>query len=78
MGKWAYAALAGAAALLLTPSPAAAQYLDPGASSVLVQVIFAGLIGVAAILKLYWHKIKELVASFRKPPRGPQVTQREP
>ena len=66
MGRRVLAALACAAALALLPTPAAAQYLDPGASSVIVQVIIAGLIGVAAVVRLYWSRIKAFIASRRK------------
>jgi hypothetical protein len=67
--------LAFVAALLLWPAPAEAQYLDPGASSVIVQIVIAGLIGVAAVLKLYWHKLKVLIS--RKPPTGAQTDRQE-
>ena len=70
MGRRVLAALACAAALALVPTPAAAQYLDPGASSVIVQVIIAGLIGVAAVVRLYWSRIKAFIASRRKPSTG--------
>jgi uncharacterized integral membrane protein len=51
-------ALAGAmVALMLWPATAQAQYLDPGAGSILLQVIIAAVVGVAATLKLYWGKI---------------------
>ena len=69
------AALACATALVLVPPPAAAQYLDPGASSVIVQVIIAGLIGVAAVVRLYWGRIKAFMASRRKPSAGAPTDQ---
>jgi hypothetical protein len=42
---------------LLTPTPAHAQYLDPGAGSIIVQAVIAVMIGAAAVTKLYWGKI---------------------
>ena len=77
MGRKVYVALACAAALVLVPTPAVAQYLDPGASSVIVQVIIAGLIGVAAVLRLYWGRLKAFFASRRKPSAGAPTDQQD-
>ena len=52
-----FTAGAAALALVLTPGSAEAQYLDPGAGSIIVQVVLAVLVGAAAGLKLYWGKI---------------------
>ena len=41
----------------------AAQYLDPGAGSIVIQVLVAGAVGVAAVTKFYW---KRIVALFRR------------
>ena len=49
--------------------PAEAQYLDPGAGSVMVQVIIAGVIGVATVVKLYWSKIRGLFQGRADPPK---------
>lgn len=54
------AAGAAALALVLTPGSAEAQYLDPGAGSVIVQVVLAVVVGAAAGLKFYWGKITTL------------------
>ena len=35
-------------------------YLDPGSGSILIQVLVAGLLGGAFIVKSYWKKIKAL------------------
>lgn len=35
-------------------------YLDPGSGSILLQVLVAGLLGGAFIVKSYWKKIKTL------------------
>jgi hypothetical protein len=58
-------ALAAAAAMALAPTPAAAQYLDPGAGSIVVQAAIAIAIGLAATLKLYWHNISTFWSSRR-------------
>jgi hypothetical protein len=51
------------------PGSANAQYLDPGSSSILIQVLLGGLVGVAAFFKLYWHKLRGLVDWSKKSPR---------
>lgn len=51
---YAARALAG---LLLTPATAGAQYLDPGAASIIIQSVVAGVVAVGAGVKLYWSKI---------------------
>jgi hypothetical protein len=47
--------------LMLITAPAYA-YLDSGTGSVIIQMLFAGIAGLLAILKLYWEKAK---ASWR-------------
>ena len=49
------------------PSLLAAQYLDPGAGSVVIQVLVAGAVGVAAVAKFYWKRIASL---FRRKDRN--------
>lgn len=51
--------IAGGAVLLalLMPSTAQAQYLDPGAGSIIVQALLAVMVGVTAGVKIYWGKI---------------------
>lgn len=46
--------------VVLVAAPAEAQYLDPGAGSIVIQAIVAGVLGVATVVKLYWSKIKGL------------------
>jgi hypothetical protein len=48
-----------AIAIALTPVEAHAQYLDPGAGSIIVQAVIAVVIGVAATTKLYWYRISD-------------------
>ena len=59
------AAAAAAVAVALLPTAAHAQYLDPGAGSIIVQAVIAVVIGVAATARLYWHRIS-LFLSRRK------------
>jgi hypothetical protein len=53
-------------ALALTPASAAAQYLDPGFGSMVVQIIVAAVVGIGAVGRVYWHKIKAAFSWFRK------------
>jgi len=50
---------------LATPQPAHA-YLDPGSGSLILQLILGGLAGLAMILKLYWHKLRNLLGLSKK------------
>ncbi len=36
-------------------------YLDPGAGSMVLQLLLGGIAGMAVVLKLYWHKVKALL-----------------
>ena len=51
------------------PTVAHAQYLDPGSSSILIQVLLGGVVGVAAFFKLYWHRLRGIVGVSKKSPR---------
>jgi hypothetical protein len=56
---------------LLLPATLHAQYLDPGSGSILIQVLLGGVVGLAAIVKLYWHKIRRVLPGSKKaPPDG--------
>jgi hypothetical protein len=46
--------------LILSPSVVLGQYLDPGATSFVVQLVIAGVVGFATVLKLYWKKLAGL------------------
>lgn len=37
------------------------SYLDPGAGSMLAQLVMGGVAGVLVIFKLYWNKLKGLI-----------------
>ena len=41
-------------------------YIDPGAGSLLIQLLIGGLAGVAALVKFRWNRIK---AAFSKKPQ---------
>lgn len=60
-------ALLASALILGFATPAEAQYLDPGAGSVMIQALIAGAVGAATVIKLYWSKISGL---FRKRDRA--------
>lgn len=49
--------------LLLKPL----MYLDPGSGSFIIQMLLAGLLGVAVAVRIYWKKI---VKFFRKDKGG--------
>jgi hypothetical protein len=47
-------------------SAAAHAYLDPGTGSILVQSLLAGIAGAAAVVSLYWQRIKAFFGNMRK------------
>ena len=49
-------------------SAAAHAYLDPGTGSILVQSLLAGIAGAAAVVSLYWHRLKAFFVNLRKSP----------
>ena len=53
------------AASLLHPATAQAQYVDPGTGSVIIQIVIAGVVGLAAVLRLYWGRITGWVKRSR-------------
>jgi hypothetical protein len=61
-----FAGSAALLALLLGATPAQAQYLDPGAGSVVVQLVIAAVVGAGAVLKLYWRRISTLLGRQAK------------
>jgi hypothetical protein len=38
----------------------ALAYLDPGTGSIVLQSLIAGIIGSAALARMYWHRLKAL------------------
>lgn len=54
------------AAQLIGFSAAAHAYLDPGTGSILVQSLLAGIAGAAAVVSLYWQRLKTFFSGKRK------------
>jgi hypothetical protein len=40
-------------------------YLDPGTGSMVLQFVLGGIVGVLAIVKLYWRRLKAIVLRRR-------------
>ncbi|OEU48336.1 MAG: hypothetical protein BA871_16910 [Desulfuromonadales bacterium C00003096] len=57
--------------LLLMPSQSHA-YLDPGAGSMLLQIILGGLAGLAILSRLFWQRIKACFFNKVKNPSEPK------
>lgn len=57
--------------LLLMPSQSHA-YLDPGAGSMLLQIILGGLAGLAILGRLFWQRIKACLFNKVKSPSEPK------
>lgn len=58
------------AILLVLPPGLAAQYLDPGSGSVWLQILVGGIAGLAAVLKLYWGRIRGAFRPGRRTHHG--------
>ena len=43
--------------LLILPASSARAYLDPGAGSVMLQLLLGGVAGLFVIVKFYWRRI---------------------
>lgn len=56
----------GLVTIAITPVVAEAQYLDPGAGSIIVQAVIAVVVGVAATIRLYWHRITPFLQRRKK------------
>ena len=50
------------------------QYLDPGAGSVVVQVVVAGIVGFVAVTKFYWSRITRLFHRGRRDEAESELT----
>lgn len=68
MQELARLAVGVAVAVALTPGTAHAQYLDPGAGSIIVQVVLALVIGTAAAVRLYWGKLSAMLSRRSRHP----------
>ncbi len=42
-------------------------YLDPGAGSMILQMILAGVLGLSYTIKLYWRRIVRFVRREKEP-----------
>jgi hypothetical protein len=62
--------------LALTVEPAYC-YLDPGAGSMLAQLIMGGMAGVLVVFKLYWNKVKGLFIKSNSIPEKDDPSQSE-
>jgi hypothetical protein len=60
----------------LVADPAYA-YLDPGAGSMLAQLIMGGVAGVLVIFKLYWNKMKSFFIKTNSNPEKDDTSQKE-
>ena len=70
-----YTFLLGCGVWLSATTPAYA-YLDPGSGSMLLQLMLAGIAGMAVIMKLYWHRF--MVFLGRRKPPAVQTENRDP
>ena len=52
-------------------------YIDPGSGSYLVQVIIAGILGIAFYFKTIWTKIKSIFGARRKEEPGDNPKQND-
>lgn len=50
------------AVVALGLSPGAFAYLDPGAGSMLLQLLIAGILGALFTIKMYWYRLKRFFA----------------
>ena len=60
-----------AVSLLFAPASVSAQYLDPGAGSIMIQVVIAAIVGVSAFAKLYWSRITAFFSKKKTDRSGP-------
>ncbi len=60
--------------MFITPAYA---YLDSGTGSVIVQMLFAGVAGIAALAKLYWEKVKTITRRIKQRLCGHAITTTE-
>lgn len=63
----------GKAFLCVLVLPAALHaYLDPGAGSMLLQILVGGMLAAGAMIRLYWRRIKSLFGSRSEDAREDQ------
>jgi len=42
------------------------MYLDPGAGSVILQIILAAILGIGVFIRVYWQKLRSLFRLNKK------------
>jgi hypothetical protein len=61
--------------IVLAPAPAHALYIDPGAGSLLVQIVISAMLGVTFVfhrtISRGWRSVRDAVSRLRRPPRVP-------
>ena len=65
MGKIVVAALFGWGSVLFLTGSAQA-YLDPGNGSMLLQLLLGGVAGLTVLLKLFWHRLRQVLGLGEK------------
>ena len=56
--------------LILTASPPAYAYLDPGSISMFIQALVAAVVGGLVVFRLYWYKFKTFLVRKKKLNKG--------
>ena len=67
-----------AAVALCVAAPRAHAYLDPGAGSMMLQILLGGLAGLGVWGKLYWHRIRKLFGARDAQHREREEKEAEP
>ena len=60
-----FIAMVVAIVTILWPYNAHANYIDPSAGGILLQVVFGGLAGIAVMGKIFWHQIASFLVRLR-------------
>ena len=47
-------------------------YLDPASGSLVLQLVLGGFAGLALLIKLYWHKLKDALGLSKEKPEAEQ------
>ena len=53
------------------------SYLEPGAGSILAQLIMGGMAGVLMVFKLYWSKVKSFFIKKNSNPESDDASRKE-
>ena len=62
---------------VLWPHVAHANYIDPGAGAMLLQIVFGGVAGIAVVVKIFWHRIVSIFRRNNVEPTDSPVCQRD-